>query len=213
MNSVLRAACCCAVAAAGYETPTPIQAQAIPHVLAGRDVLGCARPAPARRPPLRCRYLAPLDARRQSASVARGRRIRVLVLSPTRELALQICESFQAYGRHTALRHSVILRRRRPESAGAGLAARRRRRGCHARPTAGPDEPGLTSICGSIEIFVLDEADRMLDMGFLPDLRRIIAKLPSKRQTVFFSATMPGADRRNWRTPFCAIRCAFAWPR
>jgi ATP-dependent RNA helicase RhlE len=179
-----------AVAASGYETPTPIQAQAIPHVLSGRDVLGCAQTGTGKT----AAFALPLLHRlTNSGNPARGsgRRIRVLVLSPTRELALQICESFQGYGQHTALRYSVIF-----GGVGQNPQVRALRHGVDvvvATPGRLLDlmNQGFVDL-RSVETFVLDEADRMLDMGFLPDLRRIIAKLPVERQTVFFSATMPG---------------------
>jgi ATP-dependent RNA helicase RhlE len=179
-----------AVAAAGYETPTPIQEQAIPHVLAGRDVLGCAQTGTGKT----AAFALPLLHRLTHAgnpSRGSGRRIRVLVLSPTRELALQICESFQTYGRHTALRYSVIF-----GGVGQNPQVRALRHGVDvvvATPGRLLDlmNQGFVDLRG-VETLVLDEADRMLDMGFLPDLRRIIAKLPVERQTVFFSATMPG---------------------
>jgi len=179
-----------AVTAAGYTTPTPIQELAIPHVLAGRDVLGCAQTGTGKT----ATFALPLLHRlTEGGNPPRGsgRRIRVLVLSPTRELASQICESFQTYGRHTALRYQVIF-----GGVGQNPQVRALRHGVDvviATPGRLLDlmNQGFVDL-RSVETLVLDEADRMLDMGFLPDLRRIIAKLPEKRQTVFFSATMPG---------------------
>jgi ATP-dependent RNA helicase RhlE len=179
-----------AVTAAGYTTPTPIQAQAIPHVLAGRDMLGCAQTGTGKT----AAFALPILHRLTDAGNpprGSGRRIRALVLSPTRELASQIRESFHTYGSHTALRYSVIY---------GGVGQRPQVQALRNGVDVVVATPGrLLDLMnqghvdlGSVEIFVLDEADRMLDMGFLPDLRRVIAKLPVKRQTVFFSATMPG---------------------
>ena len=179
-----------AVTAAGYTTPTPIQEQAIPHVLAGRDVLGCAQTGTGKTATFALPILHRLTHEGNPAR-GNGRRIRALVLSPTRELASQICESFQTYGRHTALRYQVIF-----GGVGQNPQVRALRHGVDvviATPGRLLDlmNQGFVDL-RSVETFVLDEADRMLDMGFLPDLRRIIAKLPEQRQTVFFSATMPG---------------------
>ncbi|HEY1599450.1 MAG TPA: DEAD/DEAH box helicase [Pirellulales bacterium] len=178
-----------AVTAAGYTNPTPIQAQAIPHVLAGRDMLGCAQTGTGKT----AAFALPILHRLTHAGNpprGNGRRIRALVLSPTRELASQIRESFHTYGNHTALRYSVIY---------GGVGQRPQVQALRNGVDVVVATPGrLLDLMnqghvdlGSVEIFVLDEADRMLDMGFLPDLRRVIAKLPVKRQTLFFSATMP----------------------
>jgi len=179
----------CAVTAEGYSVPTPIQAQAIPHVIAGRDVLGCAQTGTGKTAAFALPILHRLLEKRPNQSRP-GRAIRVLVLSPTRELASQISDSFQTYGRHTAVRQTVIY---------GGVSQRPQvqslRRGVDvlvATPGRLVDliNQGYVKL-DNIEIFVLDEADRMLDMGFLPDLRKITAKLPKERQTLFFSATMP----------------------
>jgi ATP-dependent RNA helicase RhlE len=178
-----------AVVSEGYTAPTPIQLQAIPHVLAGRDLLGCAQTGTGKT----AAFALPILHRLTHAgnpSRGRGRRIRVLVLSPTRELAAQIGESFKVYGNNTALRQTVVF---------GGVAQRPQTKALQhgvdiliATPGRLLDlmNQGFVDL-GSVETFVLDEADRMLDMGFMPDVRRIIAKLPERRQTVFFAATMP----------------------
>ena len=178
-----------AVATEGYTDPTPIQSQAIPHVMAGRDLLGCAQTGTGKT----AAFALPILHRLTHAGNpprGHGRRIRVLVLSPTRELASQIDESFQAYGRHTPLRHTVVF-----GGVGQQPQTRALQHGVDIL-TATPGRlldlmnQGYVDL-SSVEVFVLDEADRMLDMGFLPDVRRVVAKLPSQRQTVFFCATMP----------------------
>ncbi len=183
-----------AVAAEGYTIPTPIQSQAIPHVIAGRDLLGCAQTGTGKTAAFALPILHRLA--HESGGPRSGRpRIRTLVLSPTRELASQIGESFRAYGRHTGLRHTVVY-----GGVGQGPQVRDLQRGVEiliATPGRLLDlmEQGFIDL-GSVEMFVLDEADRMLDMGFMPDLRRVIAKLPKRRQTLFFSATMPEPIKR-----------------
>ena len=196
------------VAAAGYETPTPIQEQAIPHVLAGRDVLGCAQTGTGKT----AAFALPLLHRLTHAGNPQrgsGRRIRVLVLSPTRELALQICESFQTYGRHTALRYSVIF-----GGVGQNPQVRALRHGVDvvvATPGRLLDlmNQGFVDLRG-VETLVLDEADRMLDMGFLPDLRRIIAKLPVEAPNRILLGHDAWRRLTNWRAPSCVIRPASA---
>ncbi|HTR50657.1 MAG TPA: DEAD/DEAH box helicase [Kofleriaceae bacterium] len=176
-----------AVAAEGYVAPTPIQARAIPHVLAGRDLLGLAQTGTGKT----AAFALPILQRLSHISSGRGHRnIRCLVLTPTRELAAQIGDSFATYGKHLPLRCTVIF-------GGVGFDAQRQ------ALRAGLDilvaTPGrLLDLCGqglvdlrALEVFVLDEADRMLDMGFIHDVRRVIALLPARRQTLFFSATMP----------------------
>jgi ATP-dependent RNA helicase RhlE len=177
-----------AVAAEGYDIPTPIQLQAIPHVLEGRDLLGCAQTGTGKTAAFALPMLQRLSAAPPPAG--RVRPIRALVLTPTRELASQIGESFAVYGKHLRLRHAVIF-------GGVGQRAQEQ------ALTSGLDilvaTPGrLLDLCGQgmvsfrgLEIFVLDEADRMLDMGFIHDVRRVISLLPARRQTLFFSATMP----------------------
>jgi ATP-dependent RNA helicase RhlE len=170
-----------------YATPTPIQSQTIPQVLAARDVVGIAQTGTGKTAAF---ALPILDHLSKSGRRPEARSCRVLVLSPTRELSAQIVESFQTYGRY--LRPRVAL-------AIGGVPLNRQIRAL----TAGVDvlvaTPGrLLDLMQQravhldrVEVFVLDEADRMLDMGFIHDIRRIVAKLPSKRQTLFFSATMP----------------------
>jgi len=178
-----------AVSSQGYTSPTPIQTQAIPHVLAGSDVLGCAQTGTGKTAAFALPILHRL-AQTASPPQQRGRRIRVLVLSPTRELAAQIGDSFQTYGRHTGLRQTVIF-----GGVSQQHQVRELQRGVDilvATPGRLVDlmSQGFVDL-SSVSVYVLDEADRMLDMGFLPDLRRIQAKLPARRQTLFFSATMP----------------------
>jgi ATP-dependent RNA helicase RhlE len=178
------------VHAEGYTDPTPIQLAAVPHVLAGRDLLGCAQTGTGKT----AAFALPILQRLAAAPPRRDRSrpLRALVLSPTRELAAQIGESFSRYGRHTGLTQTVIF-----GGVGQDAQARTLHRGVDilvATPGRLLDlmSQGLVGLA-SIEVFVLDEADRMLDMGFLPDVRRVVAALPRKRQTLFFSATMPEA--------------------
>jgi ATP-dependent RNA helicase RhlE len=176
-----------AVHAEGYDEPTPIQAQAIPHVLAGKDLIGCAQTGTGKT----AAFALPILQRLTAATPNRQRvTTRVLVLSPTRELATQIGDSFATYGRHTGLRHTVIF-----GGVGQQPQVQAVRRGVDilvATPGRLLDlmNQGFINL-NTIEIFVLDEADRMLDMGFIHDVRRIIKALPTKRQTLLFSATMP----------------------
>jgi ATP-dependent RNA helicase RhlE len=176
-----------AVAAEGYTTPTPIQSQAIPHVLAGRDLLGCAQTGTGKTAAFALPILHRIDRQRRSA-VARAPR--VVVLAPTRELASQIGQSFAVYGRHLHFRHTVIF-------GGVGQAPQVRAlaHGVHilvATPGRLIDLMSQGHVrLDQLEVFVLDEADRMMDMGFLPDVKRIISHLPRRRQSLFFSATMP----------------------
>jgi ATP-dependent RNA helicase RhlE len=181
----LSAALVRAVAAEGYSTPTPIQAQAIPHVLAGRDVLGCAQTGTGKT----AAFALPIIHKLSTGGGAKGR-LRCLVVTPTRELANQIGESFQTYGRESGLRHAVIF-----GGVGQDKQVAAVRRGIDilvATPGRLLDllNQRLVSLQG-IEILVLDEADRMLDMGFIRDVKKIIAAVPKQRQTLFFSATMP----------------------
>ena len=182
-----------AVSAKNYKMPTPIQEKAIPHVLEGKDLLGCAQTGTGKTAAFALPILQRLFSAREKG---RGRRsIRVLVLTPTRELAVQIADSFGAYGKHTGLRHAVVYGgvSQKPQEQ----ALRQGMDILVATPGRLLDlfSQGLVNL-RSVETFVLDEADRMLDMGFLPDIRRIIDKLPEKRQTLFFSATMPPDIRR-----------------
>jgi ATP-dependent RNA helicase RhlE len=180
-----------ALADEGYTTPTPIQTKAIPHVLAGRDLFGCAQTGTGKTAafalPLIDRMLA--DPRKPAP-----RRCRVLVLAPTRELAAQIFESFKAYGRHAKTRAAVIY-----GGVGQHQQARAMMNGVDvlvATPGRLLDLVGQRLVdLRAVEYLVLDEADRMLDMGFIHDMRKIIAMLPSDRQTLFFSATLPAEVR------------------
>ena len=174
-----------ALADQGYEQPSPIQAKAIPPALTGRDVLGCAQTGTGKT----CAFAAPI-LQQLSGHKAQGRPIRALILTPTRELALQIQESFEAYGKYLPLRSTVIF-------GGVGQAPQveRLKNGVDilvATPGRLGDLYGQKLIdLSRLEIFVLDEADRMLDMGFIHDVRRILGWLPAQKQTLFFSATMP----------------------
>lgn len=169
------------VAEKGYESPTPIQAQAIPQVLAGRDVIGSAQTGTGKTAAFALPILQRLGAHGK---------MRCLVLEPTRELALQVEEAFQMYSKYTDLTTTIVY-------GGVGYGKQREdlRRGvdvCAATPGRLLDllEDGSTHL-NDIEIVVLDEVDRMLDMGFLPDVRRIVEKCPRSRQTLFFTATLP----------------------
>src|SRR6185436_17893599 len=179
-DSLLRA-----VSAEGYTTPTPIQVKAIPHVLAGRDLLGCAQTGTGKT----AAFALPI-LQRLGAPPSQVRPVRCLVLTPTRELASQIDDSFANYGRHTALRSTVIF-----GGVAQGNQVSALRKGVDvlvATPGRLLDLMSQRMVSfHALEILVLDEADRMLDMGFIHDVKRIIATLPRKRQTLFFSATMP----------------------
>ena len=172
----------------GYTNPTPIQQQAIPIVLQGRDLLGCAQTGTGKTAAFSVPILQLLYGRPRQNREAKA--VRALILTPTRELAIQIDESIAAYGRHTRLRHTVVFGGVSQKAQTDTLA-----KGCDIL-TATPGrlldlmQQGYISL-NHIEIFVLDEADRMLDMGFIHDVRRVIAKLPARRQSLFFSATMP----------------------
>ena len=176
-----------ALSTEGYTTPTPIQTQAIPHVLAGRDVQGIAQTGTGKTAAFALPILHRLGADKKQP---RPRSCRVLVLSPTRELASQIAESFRAYGRHTGVRVALVF---------GGVP-----KGKQARAMAGGVDvlvatPGrLLDLMqeqavqlGSVEVLVLDEADHMLDLGFIVPIRKIVSTIPTARQTLFFSATMP----------------------
>ncbi|MBI2195390.1 MAG: DEAD/DEAH box helicase [Planctomycetes bacterium] len=176
-----------AVRVEGYTRPTPIQEKAIPHILAGRDLLGCAQTGTGKTAAFALPILQIFHGSPRPAHAGAG--IRALVLSPTRELAAQIGDSFAAYGRHTGLRHTVVF-----GGVGQGPQVDALRRGVDilvATPGRLLDlmEQGLVKL-RHVQILVLDEADRMLDMGFIPDVRRIVAALPVRRQTLFFSATL-----------------------
>ena len=172
-----------AVAREGYTTPTPIQLEAIPHVLEGRDVLGTAKTGTGKT----AAFLLPLLSR-LGRKPRRG--IRILVVSPTRELAAQIGERAEAYGRHIGLRHTIVY---------GGVRQRSQERALRQDPSLLVATPGRLLDLGrqrvvrldTVEMLVLYEADRMLDMGFLPDVRRIVSEISDDRQTLLFSATMP----------------------
>jgi ATP-dependent RNA helicase RhlE len=176
-----------AVQEEGYETPTPIQEQSIPIILQGSDLLGCAQTGTGKTaafvlPIIQLLSLNPTNDKK--------RKIKGLIVTPTRELAIQIGESFQAYGRHTRINHAVIFG------------------GVNQNPQVNALRNGVDVVIATpgrlldlinqgqlslrdVEFFVLDEADRMLDMGFIHDVRKLLAILPAKRQSLFFSATMP----------------------
>jgi ATP-dependent RNA helicase RhlE len=174
-----------AVAAEGYTIPTPIQQQAIPLVLQRKDLLGCAQTGTGKTAAFAIPILQILH---EQKPLAPG--IKVLILTPTRELAIQINESFAAYGKFTAIRHTVIF---------GGVSQLNQTNALRRGVDVLVATPGrLLDLMtqgyirlDKLQIFVLDEADRMLDMGFIHDVKKIIAKLPAKRQTLFFSATMP----------------------
>lgn len=172
----------------GYTNPTPIQEQAIPIVLSRRDLLGCAQTGTGKTAAFAIPILQILHQQKNNQRDARP--IKSLILTPTRELAIQLGESFMAYGEHTGLSHLVVFG------------------GVSQVPQVNALRHGIDILIATpgrlldlmdqrhinlqhIELFVLDEADRMLDMGFIHDVKKVIAKLPSKRQTLFFSATMP----------------------
>ena len=169
----------------GYEAPSPIQEQAIPPALAGRDVLGCAQTGTGKT----CAFASPILQRLSEARTP-DHRLRALILTPTRELAIQIGESFAAYGAHLSLRHTVIFggvgQNPQVEALGRGVDI------LVATPGRLMDlyQQGFVRL-EDLEIFVLDEADRMLDMGFIHDVKKILKWLPAKKQTMLFSATMP----------------------
>lgn len=174
-----------ALAEQGYTTPTPIQEQAIPIVLQQKDLLGCAQTGTGKTAAFAIPILQLLYTQKVHTPG-----IKVLILTPTRELAIQIDESFEAYGKYTKISHTVIF---------GGVSqlhqTNRLKRGVDiliATPGRLLDlmNQGFISL-RHLQIFVLDEADRMLDMGFINDVKRVITKLPERRQTLFFSATMP----------------------
>lgn len=177
-----------ALEAEGYTTPTPIQAQAIPLALEQRDILGCAQTGTGKTAAFSIPILQLLFAEkgREKGPVA----IKALILTPTRELAIQIDESLAAYGRFTGLKHTVIF------GGVSQLAQTNALRSGIDILVATPGrlldlmQQGFIDL-RNLKIFVLDESDRMLDMGFIHDVKKVIQKIPVKRQTLFFSATMP----------------------
>ncbi|MEM9251074.1 MAG: DEAD/DEAH box helicase [Planctomycetota bacterium] len=176
---------------AGYAQATPIQAQAIPPALDGHDVLGCAQTGTGKT----AAFALPMLANLLGHKLTQRRRVRGLILSPTRELAVQIVDALNAYGQHTPLRTAAIY---------GGVGQRPQVRALTGSADLVVATPGrLIDLMEqghadfrAIQTLVLDEADRMLDMGFTPAIRRIVAALPKQRQTLFFSATMPKPIRR-----------------
>lgn len=177
-----------ALKAEGYTTPTPIQQQAIPRVLEGSDLLGCAQTGTGKTAAFAIPILQLLEQRLDRRTGKPS--LKSLILTPTRELAIQISESFAAYGKNTRVRNTVIF---------GGVSQHSQVEALRKGPEILIATPGrlldlmeqrLVDI-SRIELFVLDEADRMLDMGFIHDVKRVIAKLPAQRQSLFFSATMP----------------------
>lgn len=171
----------------GYVTPTPIQEKAIPIILAGRDLLGCAQTGTGKT----AAFSIPIIQNLQAKPRTPGRRpIKALVLTPTRELAIQIDQSFESYGHLTHLRHTVIF---------GGVSQQPQTNALNQGVDVLVATPGrLLDLISQklvdlrqLDYFVLDEADRMLDMGFIHDIKRILPLLPKQRQTLFFSATMP----------------------
>lgn len=181
-----------AVREAEYESATPIQTEAIPHILAGRDCLGCAQTGTGKTAAF---ALPTLERLGQRTAPSSGRHIRSLVLAPTRELASQIAESFRTYGRYTGLRHAVVY-----GGVGQQPQVKALQRGVDilvATPGRLLDlmNQGFVDL-SRVETLILDEADQMLDMGFIHDLKRIVSRVPRQRQTLLFSATMPHEIRR-----------------
>src|SRR5882757_3415954 len=177
-----------AVASEGYTIPTPIQQQAIPLVLQRKDLLGCAQTGTGKTAAFAIPILQLLHQDELYKKGPAG--IKTLILTPTRELAIQIGESFTAYGKYLKIRHTVIF---------GGVSQKSQTDALRSGVDILIATPGrLLDLMNQryvhlqhVNTFVLDEADRMLDMGFIHDVKKIIAKLPSKRQTLFFSATMP----------------------
>jgi len=176
-----------AIGEKGYTVPTPIQEKAIPPALAKRDILGCAQTGTGKTASFAIPIIQHLQLDKEAA---RRQGIKALILTPTRELALQISECIDDYSKHTRIRHGVIFG------------------GVNQRPQVDLLRKGIDILVATpgrlldlmsqghihldtIQYFVLDEADRMLDMGFIHDIKRILPKLPKEKQTLFFSATMP----------------------
>jgi len=177
-----------AVQKVGYTTPTPIQAQSIPAILKGRDILGCAQTGTGKTAAFSIPTIQLLNSNLNNGG--RKTTIKSLILTPTRELAIQIGESLSEYGQFSDLKHLVIF-----GGVNQNSQTRALRNGVDilvATPGRLLDlmDQGFISL-SNIEIFTLDEADRMLDMGFVHDVKKVIKKIPAKRQTLFFSATMP----------------------
>ena len=179
-----------AVIEQGYITPTPVQEKAIPLILAGRDVLAGAQTGTGKTASFTLPLLQRLAA--NSDPHQKPRRVRALILVPTRELAAQVYESVIAYGKHLPLHVEAVV-----GGASIGIQTRNLRRGCDiivATPGRLIDHLQQRNVnLSNVEILVLDEADRMLDMGFMPDVRQIMSLLPKQRQSLLFSATVPNA--------------------
>ncbi len=182
-----------AVEASGYTTPTPIQQQAIPVAVTGRDVLGIAQTGTGKT----AAFVMPMITRLETGR-ARARMPRSLILAPTRELAAQVAQSLEKYGTNHNLNLALLI-------GGVSMEDQIRKvdRGVDvliATPGRLLDLFGRGKVMlMGVEILVIDEADRMLDMGFIPDIEKICKLLPPRRQTLFFSATMPTASK--WRSP------------
>ena len=174
-----------ALSDAGYTEPTPIQSEAIPEVIAGRDLLGCAQTGTGKT----CAFAVPI-LERLAAKEEREKKISALIITPTRELALQIYESFVDYGKYLDIKYAVVF---------GGVSQKPQEDALKKGVDVLIATPGrLWDLMGQklcdiskIDVLVLDEADRMLDMGFIHDVKRIVQKTPRSRQTLLFSATMP----------------------
>jgi len=172
----------------GYTEPTPIQQQSIPHILRGKDLMGCAQTGTGKTAAFAIPILQNLVL--QQKENAGNHNIKALILTPTRELAIQIDESFASYGKNTGIKHTVIF---------GGVSQFHQTKELKRNPDVLIATPGrLLDLISQklvdlkkLGMFVLDEADRMLDMGFIHDVRKVISFLPEKRQSLFFSATMP----------------------
>jgi ATP-dependent RNA helicase RhlE len=188
-----------AVSEQGYQIPTPIQEQAIPLVLTGHDLMGRAQTGTGKTAAFALPILERLSPLANASFSPARHPVRALVLTPTRELAQQVAESFRAYGRHTGLRSTVIY-------GGVPIEPQQRelRSGIEivvATPGRLLDHMEQRSVAlAAVQVLVLDEADRMLDMGFLPDIKRVIAALPGQRQNLLFSATLSADIRTLART-------------
>ena len=198
-----------AIRDAGYTEPTPIQAQAIGPLLDGHDLLGCAQTGSGKTAAF-CLPVLQHIARSPEASDGRRRPIRALVLTPTRELAAQVAESFATYGKHLPLRVLSIFggvsQRPQVEKLKRGIDV------LVATPGRLLDlhDQGYIDL-DNVDFFVLDEADRMLDMGFIHSIRKLLAILPERRQSLLFSATMPPSIvklRAAFWSSLCGSRCS-----
>jgi ATP-dependent RNA helicase RhlE len=188
-----------AITERGYDQPTPIQIQAIPLVLDGRDLMGRAQTGTGKTAAFALPMLERLKAQANTSFSPARHPVRALILVPTRELAVQVSDSFRAYGRHVPLRYAVVYGgvpiepQLKELRAGVEILV--------ATPGRLLDHVGQRSVnLGQVEIFVLDEADRMLDMGFIPDIRKIVELLPKRRQNLLFSATFSADIRRLAQT-------------